>query len=301
MNRPSISVVMCTYNTEKYIAEAIESVLAQSFTDFEFIIWDDGSTDRTRSIVESFKDKRIRYFYHENTGLGMALKMACAEAKGEYVARMDSDDICLPERLATEVEFLQKHKEYVLVSSAVYYIDENGNTIGRSFPCSDDEVLKKILPISSMIVHPMVMMRRNAYERAGGYIPIVKSQDRVFWSRLAKQGKFCNITKPLGCYRILQNSLSHIQNPYNKVLYELRRKMILDDIIQESDVEWYNNLYQYSKQFSKKHCGEKTIKSLTVEEKIFKYFSPLLGKGFTEKTIVDMKNIIYKVRLNNHY
>lgn len=292
---------MCTYNTEKYIAEAIESVLAQSFTDFEFIIWDDGSTDRTRFIVESFKDERIRYFYHENTGLGMALKLACAEAQGKYIARMDSDDVCLPERLAKEVEFLEEHKEYVLVSSAVYYIDEKGNNIGRSFPCSDDKVLKKILPISSMIVHPMVMMHRKAYESAGGYVPIVKSQDRVFWSRLAKQGKFHNIIKPLGRYRILQNSLSHIENPYNKVLYELRRKMILDDIIKESDVEWYNNFYQYSKQLSKKHCDEKTLRTMTVEEKIYKYVSPILGKGFIEKLIVGLKNYIYKVKLHNQY
>lgn len=299
MNHPIISVVMCTYNTEKYIAEAIESVLTQSFTDFEFIIWDDGSTDRTRSIVESFKDERIRYFYHENTGLGMALKLACAEAQGKYIARMDSDDICFSERFATEVDFLESHPDHVLVSSAVFYIDEDGKNIGRTFPCSDDMVLKKILPFSSMIIHPMVMMRRNAYERAGGYVPLKKSQDRVFWSRLAKEGKFHNIIFPLGQYRMLRNSLSHNVNPYNRVLYEFRRKMILDDVIQDSDVEWYNNLYNYAKPFSNMKTNEKDERSLSAEERFYFIFSPLFGERLVEKIISNFKNLTYKIRLYN--
>ena len=263
---PIISVVMCTYNTEKYIAEAIESVLLQTFSSFEFIIWDDGSTDGTREIVKSFKDDRIRYFYHENTGLGMALKLACSKAKGKYIARMDSDDVCFPWRFATEYDFLEKHKEYVLVSSSVYYIDERGIRIGRSFTCTDDCVLKNILPISSMIVHPMVMMRRDAYELSGGYVPIAKCEDRVFWSRLAKHGKFYNIISPLGNYRLLQNSLSHYINPYNDVLYELRRKMILDKIIIESDVEWYNNFYRYTKPYTQKTENEIIKRNKTIEE-----------------------------------
>lgn len=299
MNKPTISVVMCTYNTEKYISKAIESVLAQTHSNFEFIIWDDGSTDRTKEIIETFKDERIRYIYHENTGLGMALKLACAEAKGKYIARMDSDDVCLPERLANEFAFLETHKEYVLVSSSVYYIDENGKNIGRSFVCTDDIVLKKILSISNMIVHPMVMMRRDAYEKAGGYVPVSLCEDRIFWSRLAKQGKFYNIISPLGYYRILQNSLSHSINPYNEVLCELRQKMILDDTIGESDIKWYNDFYNYSRPYTIKSKKKGLKRKKTTEEMLFSIFSPILGQILAEKIIVKIKNNYYRWILKN--
>ena len=106
--KPLVSVVLCTYNTEKYIAEAIESILAQTYTNFEFIVWDDGSTDNTRRVVESFNDNLIHYYYHENTGLGMALKLACEKAHGKYIARMDSDDISLPARLEKEVNYMER-------------------------------------------------------------------------------------------------------------------------------------------------------------------------------------------------
>ena len=85
-----VSVVLCTFNDERTIKEAIESILCQSYNNFEFIIWNDGSTDGTEEIIKSYKDNRIRYFFHENTGLGEALRLACAEAKGKYIARMDN-------------------------------------------------------------------------------------------------------------------------------------------------------------------------------------------------------------------
>ena len=254
---PTVSVVMCTYNTEKYISEAIVSVLSQTYKDFELIIWDDGSTDGTYDIVNSFNDKRIRYYYHENTGLGMALKLACSKARGKYIARMDSDDVCLPERLAKEVDFLEQHEDYVLVSSAVYNINEQGRVLGRVFPCSDDKVLRNVLYLpSNMISHPMSMMRQDAYEKAGGYIPIRKSQDLLFWSRLAKLGKFYNISQPLGKYRLLATSLDHVKNPYSQIIKSFLRKMIMDQEIMDSDVDAYNKLYRYSIQFIPKKKGD---------------------------------------------
>ena len=293
-----ISVVLSTYNDERYIGDAIKSILNQTYSNFEFIIWNDGSTDGTEKIVKSFKDDRIRYFYHENTGLGEALRLACAEAKGEYIARMDSDDISLPERFATEVAFLDNHPEYVLVSSAVYDIDENGKLLGRVFPCSDDRVLKGVLSYpASMISHPMVMMRRDAYERAGGYIPIRKSQDMLFWSRIAKQGKFYNIPTPLGKYRILPTSLDHAYNPYTPILRAFLRKMIGDEIILDSDVDTFNSLFQYSKQHIEKTDSNMVIWKKTWEEKIFSCICPLLGVRLAQDTIVGIKNLYYLLKL----
>lgn len=297
-NTPLISVVMCTYNTEKFIAEAIDSVLSQTICDFEFIIWDDGSTDNTREIVESYQDNRIKYYYHENTGLGMALRLACAEATGKYIARMDSDDICLSDRLFKQVEYLEMHPEYVLVSSAVFDIDDKGAILGRVFPCSSDTVLKGVLKYpSSMISHPMAMMRRSAYEKAGGYIPIRKSQDMLFWSRMASQGKFYNISKPLGKYRLLSSSLDHAYNPYTPVIRAFLRKMICDEVVLDSDVDTFNSFYQYSKKYIKKDGKSESKYKKSVEERLYSLICPLLGQNLAEKTIVAFKNGYYNIKL----
>lgn len=296
--QPLVSVVLCTYNTEKYIADSINSILNQTYTNFEFIIWDDGSTDRTRTIVESFKDDRIRYFYHENVGLGMALRMACEQASGKYIARMDADDECFPNRFEKEIEFLEMHPDFVLVSSAVKYVNENGVYIGRSFPYTNDKVIKSaLLRPTSFIVHPMVMMRRDAYQNSGGYLPIRKSEDVLFWSRLGKQGKFYNIPTPLGKYRMLDNSLDHTFNSYARVLSSFLLKMVKDEIVKETDIEQYNNLYQYSKLFTEKGslCSGGR-KNKTAEEIVFNLLRITIGNRMAERMICMSKNIWYRFK-----
>lgn len=295
---PLVSVVMCTNNAEQYIVEAIESILVQTYTNFEFIIWDDGSTDRTQSIVKSFNDDRIRYFYHENTGLGMALRLACEQAKGKYIARMDSDDISLPDRLSKEVDFLEKNTDYSLVSCAVQQINEVGKIVRRTFPCSDDKVLKAIIRMpGSMIVHPMVMMRCDKYKEAGGYLPIRKSQDVLFWSRLAKTGKFYNITRPLGKYRILASSLDHSHNPYKQILVALLRKMVSDENVLNEDIELYNHIFLYSKPFVKKTFweGQECI-TKNNEERMYDILRLIIGKDAAEKSIVWLKNRYFRCK-----
>lgn len=289
-----VSVVMCTYNTEKYIAEAISSILNQTFKNFEFIIWDDGSLDGTRAIVESFNDERIRYFYHENTGLGMALKLACEKAIGKYIARMDSDDICFPYRFEKEIAFLESNLDYVLVSSAVFYMDENGSFIGRSFPYTDSKI---ITATRSMTVHPMTMMRRESYVKAGGYLPIRFMEDDLFWAKLSKQGKFANITEPLGKYRLLQSSLGHNRSKYDRVLMEFRKKMAQDDAIMDSDIKMYNTLYIYSKQFKDTIQDEQiSINKTKAEERVFNVLRKMIGDRWAERTICGLKNFSYKCR-----
>lgn len=292
--KPLISVVLCTYNTGVYLAEAIDSILAQSYNNFELIIWDDGSTDDTRSIVGAYNDKRIRYYFHENTGLGMALRLACEKANGEYIARMDSDDISLPNRFEKEIAFLEANFDYVLVSSAVIYIDEKGVEIGRSFPYTDSSI---ITATRSMTVHPMAMMRRESYVKAGGYLPIRFMEDDLFWSKLSKQGKFYNITEPLGKYRLLQSSLGHNRSKYDSVLKEFRNKMAKDDVVLDSDIELYNNLYLYSKQF-KETIQDKQMsrKKVTSEERVFEIICRVIGDRGAEKVICGLKNFRFKMK-----
>lgn len=289
---PLVSVVLSTYNDEEYIREAIESVINQSFRNFEFIIWNDGSLDSTEEIVKSFKDERIRYFYHENTGLGKALYFACNEAKGKYIARIDGDDICLPYRLEKEVSFLESHPEVVLVSSSVFYIDKNGDIIGRSYPWTWNRNIKRQLNI----VHPATMFRRDVYEKTCGYQDLKSAQDRILWSKMAKHGKFSIIGKPLIYYRWIYDSLSHIidaKSPYAKMLEILRKKICEDEIISPVDIELHNTLYLLSKkEIQIRGCEYKKKKEEVLGERLIK----IIGERKTTQLMVFLKNIYAYLR-----
>ena len=297
-NQPLVSVVMSCYNCEQYLKFTIDSILNQTYTDFEFIIWDDGSTDSTREIISSYKDERIRYFYHENTGLGSALKMACEKANGKYIARMDGDDIAFCSRFQKEVDYMESHHDYVLVSSAVEYIDDKGTLIGRSFPCTIDSVIKHNLNNrGNMIVHPMVMMRRDAYISAGGYPNLMFQEDWLLWSRLAMLGKFHNIPTPLGQYRLLKSSLSRSDNAYKGVLFEYIRKMVKDPILLDSDIDLYNRIYKFSKQFiSPIEAGiEKREEALNY--RFYKILRPLLGEHLSQGIVTVITNLHHLLKV----
>ena len=287
MNNPLISVVLSTYNDERYIKESIDAVLGQSFVDFEFIIWNDGSTDSTEEIIKTYRDDRIRYFYHENTGLGKALALACKQARGKYIARIDGDDICFPYRFEKEVAILESHPEVVLVSSSVYYIDENGVFLGRSYPWTWDRNIKRKLNI----VHPAAMFRREIYENTCGYLDIKSAQDRILWSKLAKYGKFHIINMPLIKYRWIQTSLSHAidpSSPYATILELIRQKLCSDEHISSIDIEYHNQFYQLSKKNGKTAGGEYHV---SLEEKMGRVLSAIIGVKMSNAFITLLKNI----------
>ncbi len=207
---------MSAYNAEKYIGEAIESVLAQTFVAFEFIIVDDGSTDGTLAIAQSYqaKDSRILIDSHENIGLGNSLNRAMKMAKGEWIARMDADDIMLPNRLKEQLSYLQAHPEVSLVSCWNYYINSQGRQIGKLvFPkdLNNEEDCKRYLADNKAIhlLHPGVMMRKEAVLEAGGYKPIVPGQDIELWNRLLER-KVVMVCMPqiLMKYRIHKGSVT---------------------------------------------------------------------------------------------
>ena len=284
---PLVSVVMCTYNDERFIKETIDSVLSQSYSNFEFIIWNDGSTDSTESIIKSFKDERIRYFYHENTGLGQALALACKEANGKYIARIDGDDICFPYRFDKEVAYLESHPKVVLVSSSVIYIDENGETLGRSFPWTWDRNIKHQLNI----VHPAAMFRKDVYEKTCGYQDIKSAQDRILWSKMAKYGKFHIIYEPLINYRWIQSSLSHAidpSSPYATILEVIRKKLCTDERINPIDIEYHNVFYQLSKKTGNSVGG---TYQCTFEEKLATFLGFIIGAKCSNSMIIFLKNI----------
>lgn len=195
---PVISVVMPTYNGEKFIKEAIESVLFQSYSNFELIIVDDGSTDKTEEIIKMFEDKRIVYVKKaNNSGISDSLNKGISIAKGDFIARMDDDDVNCRNRFFEQVHVLKNNKNIVLCGSNVY--TKNKTRILKT-PESHQDILMNLL-FKNSIIHPSVMIRKtvltiNKYD--SNFIP---SEDYELWSRLIFEGEFYNIQKPLLFYR----------------------------------------------------------------------------------------------------
>ncbi len=202
---PIVSVLMPVYNAAHYVAEAVESILGQTFADFEFLIIDDGSTDRSRAILERYaaRDRRIRLTGRPNTGHSVALNELLRVAGGELVARMDADDVALPERLARQVEYLRAHPDVVCVGSAVHMIDGAGRLVGDGHPAMDhEEIQRRALAGDCPLNHPSVLMRRAALEAIGGYRPELQpAEDLDLWLRLGEVGRLTSLPEVLMKYR----------------------------------------------------------------------------------------------------
>lgn len=200
---PRVTVLMCVYNDELHVAAAIESILAQSYTDFELLIIDDGSTDRTPQILRSYAaaDSRIRVFSQANVGTTKSANRGLELARGEYVARLDSDDISLPHRLGVEVDFLDRHPEVGLVGGGSYLIDAGGHIVGRRNICPRNPALA----LRSRCIYQQsdVMFRRDVVRSVGGYrSKFHNAQDYDLWLRISEKVKIAKLPDMLGLWRI---------------------------------------------------------------------------------------------------
>lgn len=203
---PAISVIMSVYNGQDYLHAAMDSILNQTFGDFEFVIIDDGSKDRSIEIVQDYakRDPRIVFEARENKGLPAALNYAARMAKGEYLARMDPDDISLPTRFEKQIAFMREHPDVVNVGSRVILIDPYGVAYSvTDHPLVHEELDRDLLKgIGWAIVHPVAFMRKTALEKAGWYNENYRtSQDMELWLRMAEIGRLANIAEPLLQYR----------------------------------------------------------------------------------------------------
>lgn len=210
-NDVAISVVTSVFNGEKFLARAIESILGQSFGDFEFILIDDGSTDATGSILEQYRlqDSRIQVLRQPNLGLIEALNRGCRIAKGRYIARMDADDIALTDRFRLQVEFMEKNSSIGLLGGAVEYVNAEGKTLGISRNPSGDGEIREALASCSPFWHPTVMMRREAFESVGGYRKaFVQAEDYDLWLRIAERFQMANLESAIVQYRFHPQQVS---------------------------------------------------------------------------------------------
>jgi glycosyltransferase involved in cell wall biosynthesis len=237
---PVITVLMPVYNGEQFIKEAIESILSQSFTNFEFLIIDDGSTDTTPQIVQSYVDSRIRYIKNEkNLGISHTLNKGLEMASAELIARMDADDISYPNRLQKQYEYLESHPSCALLSSWAREILENGEPIKVEEWESDTYYYN--LNFECVIYHPTVMYRRSVVIDIGGYsIPYCEDYD--LWWKIARDFEIHNLSEVLIDYRSTTSSLSRVTK---KEEYEnAQQQLVLRNIIHYTGPKFHLKEYE---------------------------------------------------------
>lgn len=247
-NMPKISVIMPVYNGEEYLGDAINSVLNQTFTDFELIIINDGSTDRTEEIILSYQDKRIKYVKNEdNLKIVATLNKGVEMSRGEYIARMDADDICYPTRFAEQVDVFETKPEVGVCGSWVKTFGAR-EEIWR-MPQTHKEIVPTLM-FFSCLMHPSVMMRRSLLSRLSTvYDPeFCFTEDYELWTRLSFITELHNIQKVLLDYRLLINRSDYKQSQ-RKLAFKIKENYATKIGVYKSQLSRF-----YSGELTKSEC-----------------------------------------------
>ncbi len=204
-----ISVVMTVYNGEKFLDEAIRSILEQTFAEFEFIIVDDGSTDRSAELIKKYTDRRTRFFPLTHVGRAAALNYAVSQTASPFIAIMDADDVALPHRLQTQFDAMMNDERIDVVSSSYMMIDEQGNLIReKHLPVTHEEIVD-LMPVQCSMCFPAAFIRKSILQRAGLFEEKwVPAEDYNLWIKILDHARFHNISKSLVKHRITSTSLS---------------------------------------------------------------------------------------------
>ena len=218
---PKISVIMSVFNGMPYLSEAVSSILGQSFTDFEFIIVNDASKDNSLKFLKSIKDKRIKILNNQtNLGLAASLNKALKAANGQYIARMDADDISLTNRLKMQIEFLVTNPKIDICGTWAKLIDENGRTIGEVHKPTHDKEIKKMNKWITGLIHPSWFGKKSVFEDLNGYNPKYDMVEDYDFLIRAKKFKMANLKEELLLWRTIRNRRSQksIEKMYRKSL-----------------------------------------------------------------------------------
>jgi glycosyltransferase involved in cell wall biosynthesis len=208
---PLVSVVMVVCNVDRFLAESIESILGQTFTDFEFIIVDYGSTDSSKDIVTRYaaNDTRVRLHEIPPCGLGEARNAACSLARGQYIALMDADDVALPERLRLGVDFMARNPNVGLLGGAVQWINVMGQPLYISRVPTDDKQLRRSLDVHCPFWQPTVLLRKEAFALSGGYRDaFAPAEDYDLWLRVTEYVQCANLEQVVLKYRMHPHQVS---------------------------------------------------------------------------------------------
>ena len=240
---PKVSVVMASRNPNPaMLKEAIDSVLCQTYKDFELIIVDDGSDSPVEPVVRSIsEDSRIKVFGIKHSGLGAALNHGIFEAEGEYIARLDDDDMMLPSRLERQVAFMEVHKD--VSCAGTWFYDKVGNKYypHRKYSVEHEDIIKGLLTRHFLLAHTSVMFRKSAWEEIGGYRVAGGGQDLDLFLQLGTVGKLANIGEYLTCYRMSATGLGTV-NPKKREAY----LFALDDVVKRNLYPQYTDIAKAS-------------------------------------------------------
>lgn len=206
---PQISVIMPVFNGEKHLNEAVDSILDQTFKDFEFIIVNDGSTDNTSEILHSYSDSRIQLIERENRGFAYSLNEAIQSAKGKYIARMDADDVALENRLQLQYEFMESYPGIDILGGQADIIDEDGRLIGEMHKPISWPNISKYIKYACPLCHPTYFVREHVYDIIKGYRNIPPVEDYDFLFRAFEKGCVMkNLPEKILKYRKTNNSMT---------------------------------------------------------------------------------------------
>jgi glycosyltransferase involved in cell wall biosynthesis len=201
---------MSVFNGQSFLAEALESILGQTFRDLEFVVIDDGSIDRTAEILSRYasQDQRMRVYRHENRGRAESLNVGISLAQGKYIARMDADDVALPNRLQEQVDFMECHPEVGLLGGPIELIDRGGRVLGTiTPPLNDSEIRSAMLRYNPF--HPTVLIRTTVVLDAGGYRKLLMDADDYdTYLRISERSQLASLDEPIQQYRIHPNQVS---------------------------------------------------------------------------------------------
>ena len=213
---PTVTVLMSVFNGEKFLREAIDSILEQTYSDFEFVIYDDSSEDRTNEIIQSYDDSRIRYIRNvENKGLTYNLADGINRSKAKYIVRMDADDIAFPERIEYQVAWMDLHSDISIMGTSVSYFKEVPGDGGIALQPTGDSEIKAKLFIDFTLLHPTIILRRESLQKRGiNYNTEYRySQDHALYFDCIKAGlRFANIRTPLLYMRAHEKSISRFRH-----------------------------------------------------------------------------------------
>lgn len=275
INIPIVSVVMSVFNGQKHLSKSIDSILQQTYTNFEFIIIDDGSTDASLDIIKSYKDSRISLLARENKGLVYSLNEGIKMSKGAYIARQDADDISCLDRLEKEVDTLERTGA-VLVSTAFSMFDKDPNKpIDLQCLINNDKILKREMIVQNPFAHGATMFIKDMALRAGLYVDIGPAEDYDLWVKLMSFGKFAYVEDIGYMYRINPEGISQKQyilqaNVFRGINKRLKTKDIppIGSIDIEQIIDQISQLPHYLKD-----CA---IDRITSDQKV------ILGKNLKE-------------------
>lgn len=268
---PKISVIMSVFNEEKYLEGSIQSILNQTFTDFEFIITNDASTDSSYRILRKYAelDNRIIIIDNQkNLGLTKSLNKMIDMSKGQYIARMDADDIALEDRLKEQISIFNKNPKIDLIFSDTILIDSNSEIICKSWRPKEIKKIKKYIELNNFIPHPTVMVKKEILEHNKYNETYVTGQDAELWIRLRDQGvNFHYLKKELLYYRISPNSVRKNNENYFYIL----AKRCINNKDKMAAIKYFSKL--------------STIEKIKISIKLFIPFKAMFYRGLILKKL----------------